>query len=70
MIASFIDSITGVQLSVVLFLIVYTLVYGIRYHMLAVYALLSGRDLTNDWLGRALNFSAYTAIGFCLYWWV
>jgi len=70
MIANFINTITDLQLSVVIFLILYFLVYGVRYHLLVLYAVFSGRGINNDWLGQTLNWLAYIAIGFCLYWWV
>ena len=70
MIQEFIHSITDIQLTVVAFLVVYFLVYGIRYHALALYAFVTGRELNNDFLGRFLNMLGYTAIITCLYWWV
>jgi len=70
MIQEFIHSITGVQLTVVIFLVVYFLAYGIRFHALALIALMTCRGLTNNFLGRLLNALGYAAIIACLYWWV
>ena len=69
MISTFIDSISTIQLSVLLFLITYLLLYGVRYHLLSIYAVFSGRGLTNDVLGRTLNLCGYAAMLTCLYWW-
>tara|TARA_R110002020_G_scaffold366426_2_gene578504 strand:+ start:678 stop:890 length:213 start_codon:yes stop_codon:yes gene_type:complete len=70
MIQEFIHSITGVQLTVVIFLVVYFLSYGVRYHVIALYAFVTGRGLANNFLGRLLNTLGYTAIIACIYWWV
>ncbi len=70
MIQEFIHSITGVQLTVVIFLVVYFLAYGIKYHALVLFAFFTGRDLINNFLGRILNSLGYAAIITCLYWWV
>ena len=70
MIEQFIHSLSLVQLVVVIYLAVYLLIYGVRYHMLAAYAHLSGRSVDNDWMGITLNYLGYAAILACLYWFV
>jgi uncharacterized membrane protein len=70
MIQEFIHNITGIQLALVIFLVVYFLAYGIRFHAIALLALVTGRRLTNNFLGRLLNALGYAAIITCLYWWV
>ena len=70
MISEFISSITVIQLSVVIFLIVYLLIYGVKYHLLAIYGYLSGRGISNDWIGISLNWLGYIAIACCLYWFI
>jgi len=70
MISQFIDSITAIQLSVVMFLTVYLLSYGIRYHLTAIYGYLSGRGITNNTLGVSLNWLGYASIASCMYWFI
>ena len=70
MISEFISSTTGIQLSVVIFLIVYLLAYGVKYHLLAINGYLSGRGVLNDGLGIFLNWCGYASIACCIYWWV
>ena len=70
MIEGFISSITAVQLSVILFLIVYLLAYGVKYHLLAIYGYLSGRGVSNNLLGVSLNWCGYVSIAYCMYWFI
>ena len=55
MISEFIRSTTGIQLSVVIFLIVYLLADGVKYQLIAIYAYLSGRCVLTNGLGILLN---------------
>jgi len=70
MISGFIDSITALQLAVVIYLVVYLLIYGVKYHLLAVNGYLSGRGISNNLLGVLLNWLGYASIACCLYWFV
>jgi hypothetical protein len=70
MIEQFVTALTLKQIIVLTYLIIYFLIYGVKYHLLALNGYLSGRGVSNDWLGRALNWLGYAAMACCLYWFV
>ena len=70
MIEQFVHSLSLVQLVTVIYLVTYLLIYGIRYHLIRLYACLSGRDVSNDIFGVTANYLGYLSIVACLYWFV
>jgi hypothetical protein len=70
MIEQFVTALTLKQIIVIAYLIIYFLIYGVKYHLLALNGYLSGRGISNDWLGIALNWLGYASVACCLYWFV
>ena len=70
MVQQFIASMTSIQLSVLIYLTIYLLLYGVRYHLLALHGHLSGRGISNDFLGITLNWLGYASIVLCIFWFI
>jgi hypothetical protein len=70
MIEQFVMTLTVTQIGVLTYLTIYFLIYGVKYHLLALCGYLSGRGVRNNWLGITLNWLGYAGIACCLYWFV
>jgi hypothetical protein len=68
MFEEFVNSLTIIETVVLTYLTIYFLIYGVKYHLLALYGYLSGRGVSNNWLGVTLNWLGYASIACCLYW--
>jgi hypothetical protein len=70
MISQFLSDLTAIQYAVIVYLVIYLLIYGVQYHLLALYGYLSGRGVSNNVVGVTMNILGYASILVCLYWFV
>jgi len=70
MVEQFINELTIMQLTTIIFLVVYLLIYGVKYHILAIGCYIRGRTLTSNVVGVILNYLGYISIVCCAYWFI